>query len=113
MAVVNADTGKVITTVPIGQGVDASAWDPETSLVFCSTGDGKLSVIHQDSPDKYTVVGNVKTQNRSRTMALDSKTHNVFLPAAGFGPTPAPTPEQPRPRPPMLPGSFTILVYGQ
>ena len=113
MAVVNADTGKVVTTVPIGQGVDASAWDPETSLVFCSTGDGKLSVIHQDSPDKYTVVGNVKTQNRSRTMALDLKTHNVFLPAAAFGPTPAPTPEQPRPRPPMLPGSFTILVYGQ
>jgi DNA-binding beta-propeller fold protein YncE len=113
MAVVNADTGKVITTVPIGDRVDASAWDPDAGLIFNSNGDGTMTVVHQDSPDKYTVVENVKTQSGSKTMALDMKTHHLFLPAASYGPSPAPTAQQPRPRPPMLPGSFTILVLGQ
>jgi YVTN family beta-propeller protein len=113
MAVVNADTGKVLTTVPIGGGVDAAAFDPETGLIFSSNGDGTLTVVHEDSPDKYSVVENVTTRRGARTMALDPKTHNVYLVTAEFGPPPAPTPERPRPRPSIVPGSFMLLVVGR
>ena len=110
--VVDADSGKVVTSVPIGQRVDAGAFDPQTGTVFFSNGDGTVTVIHQDSPDKYTVVENVKTQTGAKTMALDAKTHQLYIPAAMYGPAPAPTPQQPRPRPGIIPGSFTILVLG-
>jgi DNA-binding beta-propeller fold protein YncE len=113
MAVVNADTGKVVTTVPIGGGTDAAAFDPETGLVFSSNGEGTLTVVHEDSSDKYTVVENVKTQRGARTMTLDPKTHRVYLVTAEFGPPPPPTPERPRPRPSIVPGSFTLLVVGR
>ncbi|MFL6335915.1 MAG: YncE family protein [Pyrinomonadaceae bacterium] len=113
MAVVNADTGKVVTTVPIGGGVDAAAFDPETGFVFSSNGDGTLTVVHEDSPDRYTVVENVTTRRGARTMTLDPKTHRVYLVTAEFGPPPAPTPERPRPRPSIVPGSFTLLVLGR
>jgi YVTN family beta-propeller protein len=113
MAVVNADTGKVLTTVPIGGGVDAAAFDPETGLIFSSNGDGTLTVVHEDSPDKYSVVENVTTQRGARTLAFDPKTHRVYLVTAEFGPPPAPTPERPRPRPSIVPGSFTLLVVGR
>jgi YVTN family beta-propeller protein len=112
MAVMDADSGKVIATPPIGQGVDANAFDPGTGLAFSSNGDGTLTVVHEDSPEKFTVVENVSTQPRARTMALDTKTHNVYLVTAEFGPTPAATAEQPRPRPAVLPNSFTLLVFG-
>jgi YVTN family beta-propeller protein len=79
MAVVDADSGKVITTLPIGEHVDASAFDPETRLVFDSNGEGTISVFHEDSPDKYSAVETVKTVPRARTMALDPKTHRLFL----------------------------------
>jgi DNA-binding beta-propeller fold protein YncE len=79
MAVVDADSGKVITTVPIGDHVDASAFDPESRLIFNSNGEGTISIIHQDSPDKYSVVQTVKTLPRAKTLALDLKTHRVFL----------------------------------
>jgi DNA-binding beta-propeller fold protein YncE len=85
MAVLDTDSGKVITTLPIGDHVDAGAFDPETKLVFNSNGDGTLTVIHQDSPDTYSVVENVKTAPRAKTMALDPKTHRVFLPTAEDG----------------------------
>ena len=113
MAVLNADTGKVVTTLPIGGGVDAAAFDPETGLVFSSNGAGTLTVVHEDSPDRYTVVENVPTRRGARTMALDPKTHRVYLVTAEFGPPPAPTPERPRPRPSILPGTFTLLVLGR
>jgi len=113
MAVVNADTGHVVATPAIGQGVDANGFDPGTGLAFSSQGDGTLTVVHEDSPDKFTVVDNVQTQRGARTMALDTKTHNVYLVTAEFGPPPAPTADQPRPRPSMVPGSFTLLVFGQ
>jgi DNA-binding beta-propeller fold protein YncE len=112
MAVLDAETGRVVASVPIGEGVDAAAWDPATSLAFASNGDGTLTVVKQDGPDAYHVVENAVTQRSARTMALDEKTHRVFLAAAEFGPAPAPTAEQPRPRAPMLPNSFTILVLG-
>jgi YVTN family beta-propeller protein len=79
MAVVNADTGQVITTLPIGDHVDATAFDPESRLIFNSNGEGTITVIHQDSPDKYSVVENVKTLPKAKTMALDPKTHRLFL----------------------------------
>jgi DNA-binding beta-propeller fold protein YncE len=113
MAVVNADTGKVITTLPIGDGVDANGFDPETGFAFASCGEGVLTVAHEDSPDKFSVVQNVPTQKGARTMALDPKTHDVFLVTAKFGPPPAPTKDQPHPRSPILPDSFVVLVVGK
>jgi YVTN family beta-propeller protein len=85
MAVVDADSGKVITTLPIGDHVDATAFDPETKLIFNSNGEGTISVIHQDSPDKYSAVETVKTAPRAKTMALDPKTHRLFLSTAENG----------------------------
>jgi YVTN family beta-propeller protein len=79
MAVMNADTGKVITTLPIGDHVDATAFDPQTKLIFNSNGEGTITVIRQDGPDKYSVVETVKTLPRAKTMALDQKTHRLFL----------------------------------
>jgi YVTN family beta-propeller protein len=113
MAVVNADNGKVITTLSIGAGTDAAAFDPETGFAFSSNGEGTLTVVHEDSPDKFTIVENVPTQARARTMAPDLKTHQVFLVTAEFGPAPTATAQQPRPRAPMVPGTFTLLVLSR
>lgn len=111
MAVVDADSGKVLATPAIGEGVDAAAYDEGTGLAFASSGeDGVLTVIKQDSPDKYSVAENVPTQKSARTMALDTKTHTVYTVAAQFGPRPAPTPQNPRGYPPVLPDSFVVLV---
>jgi hypothetical protein len=106
--VVNADTGKLITPLTIGDGVDATAFDPGTDYAFASNGDGTLTVIHEDSPDKFTVIDNVPTKKSARTMGLDLKTHNIFLPAADFDP---PAPGERRGK--MKPGSFVILVVGK
>lgn len=113
MAVVNADSGQVITTLPIGSGVDANGFDPKSGLAFSSNGDGTLTVIHEDTPDKFSVVDNVTTLRGARTMALDEKTHNVFLVTAEFGPPPAATAERPHPRPSIVPGTFMLLVVGK
>ena len=113
MVVVNADSGAVITTLPIGQGTDAAGFDPETGFAFSSNGEGTLTVVHEDSADKFSVVDTVPTQVRARTMALDTKTHQVFTVTAEFGPPPAATAQQPRPRAPMVPGSFTLLALGR
>ncbi len=94
MAVVNADDGRVITTLPIGDHVDATAFDPETGLIFNSNGDGTVTVIHQDSPNRYSVVDNLKTEPRAKTMAFDPKTRQLFIPC-------------------KLSGNFTILVFGK
>lgn len=106
--VINADTGKVVATPEIGQGPDASAFDPETNDFLASCGEGILTVIHEDSPDKYTVVENVPTKRFARTMGLDTKTHNIFLPAADFDP---PAPGERRGK--MKPDSFVIVVVGK
>jgi YVTN family beta-propeller protein len=110
MAIVDADSGAVITTVPIGKGVDACGFDPATGCAFASNGDGTLTVVHEDARDKYTVVENVKTQRGSKTMALDAATHRVFLGAAEFE---APAPGGERRRPNMVAGSFSLLVFGR
>jgi DNA-binding beta-propeller fold protein YncE len=113
MAVTNADTGKVIATLPIGEHVDANGFDPDTQLAFASCGDGSLTVAHEDSPDKFQVVENVATERGARTMILDPKTHQIYLVTAKFGPTPAPTAAQPRPWPTILPDTFVVLVAGK
>lgn len=113
MAIVDADSGKVVATPAIGQGVDANAFDPGTQLAFSSNGDGTLTVVHEDSPEKFTPFSIVTTQRGARTMALDVKTHKIFLVTAEFGPPPAPTADHPHPRPQAVPGSFTLLVFGQ
>jgi len=85
MAVMNLDSGKVITTLPIGDHVDATAFDRETGLIFNSNGEGTITVIRQESPDAYSVIENVKTAPRAKTMALDPKTHQLFLSTAESG----------------------------
>jgi DNA-binding beta-propeller fold protein YncE len=113
MAVMDADNGKVVATVPIGQGVDANRFDPGTQLAFASTGDGHITVVHEDSPDKYTVVQTIDTQRGARTMEVDPKTHNLFTVTAEFGPMPTNVKPGERHRPTIVPGSFTLLVFGQ
>lgn len=115
MTVVDGNTGKIVSTQPIGRGVDAAEFDPDTGLVFFSTGGGSgaLSVFHEDSPDKYTLVEEVKTQAGARTMALDRKTGRVYLSVAQFGPPPEAAPGNTQPRPPMMPGTFSVLVFAK
>jgi YVTN family beta-propeller protein len=113
MVVVNADNGKTVATLPIGAGPDGAGFDPGTGFAFSSNGDGTLTVVHEDSPDKYSVIENVTTPRRARTMDVDEKTHKVYTVTAEFGTAPAPTKEQPRPRPPMVPGTFTLLILSR
>jgi DNA-binding beta-propeller fold protein YncE len=115
LAVVDAADGKVVATQPIGGGVDALEFNPKTGLIYVSTGggDGALSVFHQDTPDKYSLVENVRTLPGARTMALDRKTGKVCMPVADFGPAPAATADNPRPRPRSVPGTFSVLVVGR
>jgi DNA-binding beta-propeller fold protein YncE len=114
MAVVDADSGKVLATPAIGDGVDATEFDPETGLAFASCGaDGVLTVVKEESPSKFSVAGNVPTQKGARTLALDEKTHNVFVVTAQFGPRPAATADNPHPRPSIVPDSFVALVVGK
>lgn len=113
MMVVDYTNGKVVASVPIGKNVDANAFDPGTGLAFASCGDGTITVAHEDTPDKYTVVQTISTQNGARTMALDTGNHNVYTVSADFGPPPAPTAENPRPRPSIIPNTFVLLIYGR
>jgi DNA-binding beta-propeller fold protein YncE len=114
MAMMDSNTGKVVATAPIGPGRDAAMFDPGTRFIFSSNGgDGTVTVIHEDSADKYTVVENAKTENGARTMAVDTKTHKIFLPVAERGPAPAATPANPNPgRGEVIPGSFHVLILG-
>jgi YVTN family beta-propeller protein len=112
MIVLDAQNGKRVASVPIGNGPDAAAFDPARGLAFSSNGEsGTLTVVHEDDPDHYRVVASVPTQTTARTMALDPKTGNVYLSAARFGAHN----EQggPHKRPPILPNSFTVLVVGK
>ncbi len=93
----------MVATLPIGDNVDATAFDPATGLIFNANGDGTITVIHEDYPDKYSPVETVQSQPGAKTLALDPKTHKLFLSAA----------ERSGTRGPIKPGSFTILVVGQ
>ncbi len=109
MAIVNADTGKVVSTVPIGEGVDATAFDPGTKLVFSSNGrDGTLTVIQEESADKFTVVQNAETQKNARTMAVNPNNHEVYLVTAEIEQSPGSAGQPPRRR--LVGGSFAVLI---
>jgi YVTN family beta-propeller protein len=113
LAIMDADNGKVIQTFPIGSGVDTNTYEPETGLLFTAVREGVLHIFHEDSPDKFSVVETVKTEFGARNMALDPKTHKLFIDTADFGPAPAPTTEQQNPQPTPVSGTFRLLVYGR
>ena len=112
LAVVDADTGKIVATLPIGQGVDAAAFDPETMLAFTSNGDGTLTVIHEDSADAFSVVENAQTQKGARTMALDTASHDAYLVTADMKEE-APAAKGERPKRSVRPDTFRLLVMSR
>jgi WD40 repeat protein len=113
LAIMDADTGKVLQTFPIGDGVDTNIYEPETALLFTATREGTLHIFHEDTPDKFSLVETIKTEFGARNMALDSKTHKLFIDTADFAPAAAPTTEQPKPQPTPVSGTFRLLVYGR
>lgn len=121
MAMLNADTGQILDTLPIGMGVDGAGFNPATREAFASTGDGVLTVIKEESPTKFAVEQSVQTHPGARTMTVDPKTGHVFLIVADFGPTPPPAPPAGAPpapggrfRPrPLIPGSFSVIEVGR
>jgi DNA-binding beta-propeller fold protein YncE len=113
LVVMDADTGKIIgAPFPIGSRVDTNVFDPETGIVASATGDGTIHIIHEDSPDKFTVVETVKTEYGAKTMGLDTKTHNLLVDTSDFD-TPAANAKQPNPQPRAKPGTFRLLIYGR
>jgi DNA-binding beta-propeller fold protein YncE len=106
LVVMDADSGKVLQSLPIGGGVDSNVFEPETGLLFVATRVGKLHVFHEDTPDKLTEVETVKTEYGAKTMGLDTKTHNLFLTTADFTPG---TGEMRK----AIPGTFRVLIYGR
>jgi YVTN family beta-propeller protein len=111
MAVLDADSGKLVATTAIGEGPDAAAFDPELKLAFSSNGEsGTLTVVQEQGNDKYGILETVTTKAGARTMALDDKTHKIYLSDAEFGPAPVATAEHPHPRRSITPGSFQVLV---
>jgi YVTN family beta-propeller protein len=111
IAVSDARAGKLVTTVAAGAGIDANRFDPATQLVFSSNGDGSLTVVHEDAPDKYRVVQTVQTLQGARTMELDPTTHRVYTVSAKMGTQPTyPTKDNPQRRAPVLPGTFSLIV---
>jgi DNA-binding beta-propeller fold protein YncE len=112
MVMMDSTNGKVLATVPIGQGVDANAFDPETGLAFASCGDGTLTIAREETPGKLTLVQKLETAKGARTMTLDPKTHDAYLATARFEPAPEPAPGGSPARPKILEGTFRVLVYG-
>ncbi len=112
LVMVDTETGKVVGSVPTGSGADGCAFDPSSGLVFVPCGEGLTTIAKEETPDRLTVVQTLKTQRGARTIALDPKTHRIFLPTAEFGPTPSPSPGEKPGRPPILPNTCKLLVYG-
>jgi YVTN family beta-propeller protein len=112
MVMLDTETGKVIANVPIGAGTDGCAFDDATQLVFASCGEGLVTIAHEDSPDKLSILQTLKTERGARTMALDPKTHRIYLPTAQFQPAPSPSPGASPARPTIVPNTLKLLVYG-
>jgi DNA-binding beta-propeller fold protein YncE len=112
MLMIDATTGKVLSSVPIGPGVDANAFDPGTGLAFASSSDGTLTVAQADGAGKLTVIQTLATPPRSRTMTLDPMTHRLYVASAEFTPPPPPGPDGRPQRPQVAPGTFKVVVYG-
>lgn len=114
MAIVDADTGKIVATPTIGDGPDAARFDAKHQLAFSSNGDtGTLTVIHENSPNRYTVLQNVPTKRGARTMAFDPATGKVYVVTADFEPRPAGSAQRPHRRPNLVPGSFVVIVLSR
>lgn len=114
LVVTDSKTGQQVAILPIGKGADGAVFDPASNNIITSNGAaGTFTVVHQDSPAKYSVLATVATVRGARTIALDPKTHHLFTCTADFGPTPAPTPANPHPRPSIVPGTFRVLEYGR
>jgi DNA-binding beta-propeller fold protein YncE len=114
MVILSAADGKIIDTLPIGRGVDGAVFNPNTMEVFSSQGDGTLTVIKENSPTSFVVEQTVQTKPSAKTLTLDSKTNQILLIAADFGPPPTPAPAGGRPsRGPMVADSFSVLVVGK
>ena len=110
MVVLDAETGKVITTLPTGSGVDGAGFDPGLKRAYSSCGEGLLTVVQEENKNSFKVLANVPTQAGARTISVSAKTHRIYLQTAEYGPTPEKTTDNPRPRPSMKPGTFTVLV---
>ena len=110
MVILDAETGKVITTVPTGGRVDGAGFDPGLKRAYSSCGEGVLTVVQEENANSFKVLGNIPTQTGARTISVSAKTHRIYLPTAEFGPTPEKTADNPRPRPTVKSGSFTVLV---
>ena len=113
LVMMDADSGKVLQSLPISSGVDANIFEPETGWLFVATRAGKLHIFHEDSPNKLTEVETITTEYGAKTMNLDSKTHNLFLSTSDFGPPGPPTKKHPKPERTAIPGTFHVLVYGR
>jgi YVTN family beta-propeller protein len=112
MTMLDTQSGKVVGTAPIGAGVDGAAFDDSTQLVFASCGEGVTTILKEETPQKLTVVQTLKTERGARTMALDPKTHRIYLPSAQFQPPPLPSPGASPSRPTIVPNTLKLLVYG-
>ena len=112
LVVTDSETGKVVTTLPIGGNVDGVSFDPVLKRIYSSNGEGTMTVIQENDPNTFTVLENFPTQKGARTVTLNSKTHKIYLPTAEYGETPAATTENPRPRATMKPDSFVVLEVG-
>jgi DNA-binding beta-propeller fold protein YncE len=113
MAVTDSVSGKQVALVPIGEHPDAAAYDTKRGIVYSSNGEGSLSIVRQESADRYTVAASLATQRGARTMALDTSSGRIYLATADFGPAPPPSAEQPHPRPAPIADSFVVLVVGE
>jgi YVTN family beta-propeller protein len=111
MVMLDSESGKVVDTVPIGAGVDGCAFDDESQLAFASCGDGTTTIAREGAPGKLTVIQTLKTERGARTMALDPKTHRIYLPSAKFEPAPSPSPGISPARPRIVPNTLKLLVY--
>ncbi len=109
LVVVNALNGKIVSRLPIGEGCDGVAFDPEKKAIYTANGEGTMSIIYEQSADIFLSKGSVNTKRGARTIALDTKTHWLYLPTAEFEPQPAET----KGRPKMIPGTFQVLVLGE
>jgi YVTN family beta-propeller protein len=111
MVMLDTESGKVVDTVPIGAGVDGCAFDDARQLAFASCGDGTTTIAREVAPGKLTVIQTLKTERGARTMAVDPKTHRIYLPSAKFEPAPSPSPGVPPARPRIVPNTLKLLVY--
>ena len=112
MVMLDTESGKVVGSVPIGAGVDGCAFDDATQLAFASCGEGTTIIAREETPGKLTILQTLKTERGARTMALDPKSHRIYLPSAQFQPPPSPSPGASPGRPTVVPNTLKLLVYG-